>query len=220
MVIASVGPLLTGKHSIVMCSDSLGLYFSLRALSVTLICWELSLMLSSRLRASSISCAFRFFSTCSLCFSVATFLLWSFVCLQEAQAKYTNFVREHLRNTNRGNVHHTYTQIILLVQKTIWSPSCWEQTATSLVLHVEFFHYFPLPGAEGWLKKKKGGGGWLKTSKSKWKHICRWRDGFIYSKQETDSVSAKLHWEAHCRPVASVSMFIWLRRLNSVLAAS
>lgn len=58
------------------------------------------------------------------------------------------------------------------------------------------------------------------TSKSKRKNICRWWDGIIYGKQETDSVAAKLHWEAHCRPVTSVLMFTWLCRLNSVLTAT
>lgn len=44
-------------------------------------CWELSLRLSSLLRASSSICALFFFSTCSLCFRFATFLFWSFTCL-------------------------------------------------------------------------------------------------------------------------------------------
>lgn len=47
-------------------------------------CWELSVILSSRLRTSSNSCAFFFFSNCWLCFRLATFLFWSFICLRIA----------------------------------------------------------------------------------------------------------------------------------------
>ena len=64
--------------------------------SLTFTCWELSLMLSSLLRASSISWAFLFFSTCSLCFRLATFLLWSFICLHRERTDRTARVRDTL----------------------------------------------------------------------------------------------------------------------------
>lgn len=51
--------------------------------SLTFTCWEFSDRLSSLFLASSISRAFLLFSTCSLCFSDATFFDWSFICLQE-----------------------------------------------------------------------------------------------------------------------------------------
>lgn len=47
-------------------------------------CWALSVILSSRLRTSSNNCAFFFFSICWLCFRLATFLFWSFICLRIA----------------------------------------------------------------------------------------------------------------------------------------
>lgn len=45
----------------------------------------MSVILSSRLRTSSNSCAFFFFSSCWLCFRLATFLFWSFMCLRSVR---------------------------------------------------------------------------------------------------------------------------------------
>lgn len=47
----------------------------------TFICSELSFRLSSLFLASSIIWAFLLFSSCSLCFRLATFFDWSFICL-------------------------------------------------------------------------------------------------------------------------------------------
>lgn len=129
------------------------------ALSVTLICWELSLMLSSRLRASSISCAFRFFSTCSLCFSVATFLLWSFICLQEAQAKIYKLCQrtlaEHERRERAPHIHTNH--YLYKKQFDLQAAENKQQHLRSYMWN--FFITFPFQVLKDDLKKKKKGRG-------------------------------------------------------------
>lgn len=73
---------------------------------LTCSCWELSLRLSSLRRASSSICALFFFSTCSLCFRLATFLFWSFTCLLIRRRKIKPFIYMH----RKENIYlQTYT---------------------------------------------------------------------------------------------------------------
>lgn len=132
-------------------------------------------------------------------------------------ARCTNLVKENLQNVYRRNVHYTDTQISFCMKNK--SIKQMRKNSDIFCLSCGIFSLFFL--SRWWrMTKKKREDDSKQPKAGKKNHICRCLGSFFYSKRETDSVCAKLHWEEHCRPITSVLLFTWLRRLNSVLTAS
>lgn len=79
-------------------------------------CWELSAMVSSRLRTSSSNWAFFFFSNCWLCLRLATFLFWSFICLRKVSTVWSNSTTGRPYVVIKGELNIEY---LIWVQKKL-----------------------------------------------------------------------------------------------------